>query len=75
MEESKDVIILCAYEDGEEDKCDELHLTADSSEGFTAGELLYKIHNQTVAYLEKLDYHFFEGLVDNGVHEQHSDIP
>ena len=40
----------------------DFNLMADNPSGFTAGELLYKIHNQVVDQLEKEDYRFFEGL-------------
>lgn len=76
VEESREVIVAFAYvNEDDEDKDCELRLTADSDEGFTAGELLYKIHNAVVADLEEGDCHFFEGLVENGVHEQYPDIP
>lgn len=38
-------------------------LTAAGEEGFTAGELLWKIHNAFTTYLSKGDHHFFEGLM------------
>ena len=37
-------------------------LTADNGESFTAGELLFKIHNETVEHLREDDHQFFEGL-------------
>ena len=74
VEESKEIVIACVYEE-EEEKIDIFRLTADSDAGFTAGELLYKIHNQVVEYLEEIDHHFFEGLVDSGTYEQYPDIP
>lgn len=40
----------------------EADLTADGEEGFTAGELLFKIHNAFAAQLSQGDHHFFEGL-------------
>ena len=73
--ENREIIVSFAYEDAEGDKMGEFRLTADSNKGFTTGELLYKIHNQVVEHLEKLDYHFFEGLIDNGTHEQYPAIP
>ena len=68
--ESREIIVAYAFvgEDDEDKDC-EFRLTADSEKGFTMGELLYKIHNQVVADLEELDYHFFEGLVENGEQE------
>jgi len=73
--ESNEVIIYYSYEEDDEQKDEEFHLTADNDKDFTAGELLYKIHNQVVEHLENLDYHFFEGLVNNGTDEQYPDIP
>jgi uncharacterized protein (TIGR02996 family) len=40
-----------------------VELTSDNGEFFTAGELLFKIHNAVVKQLRKIDHHFFEGLV------------
>jgi uncharacterized protein (TIGR02996 family) len=40
-----------------------LDLTSDNGEFFTAGELLFKIHNAVVEQLRQIDHHFFEGLV------------
>jgi hypothetical protein len=37
-------------------------LTADGPEGFTAGELLFKIHNMYTAALGEGDHIYFEGL-------------
>ena len=39
-----------------------LELTPDNGEAFTAGEILFKIHNAWVAVLRELDHKFFEGL-------------
>jgi hypothetical protein len=52
------------YRDDEEnDEIEEdFDLTADNNTGFTAGELLFKIHNQVIENLESEDHHFFEGL-------------
>lgn len=38
-------------------------LDADGPVGFTAGELLFKIHGAFAAQLSEGDHHFFEGLV------------
>jgi hypothetical protein len=38
-------------------------LTAGREEGFTAGELLFKIHNAFAPQLCEGDHHFFEGLM------------
>lgn len=68
------VHILCEYDYEPEDliegvTCDldagnlETTLTADDGgEGFTAGELLFKIHNAFSLYLREGDHNFFEGL-------------
>ncbi|MDR1403601.1 MAG: hypothetical protein LBJ60_07880 [Tannerellaceae bacterium] len=72
--QSKEVIILYSYWDENED--DEVEadfsLVADKN-FFTAGELLFKIHNKVVENLQDDDHHFFEGLTlytENG-HETH----
>ena len=73
--ENKQVIISYAYETANnENVCEEIRLSA-AGNAFTAGELLFKIHNQVVENLEILDYHFFEGLIDNGTHEKYPHIP
>lgn len=61
--ECKVVTVQYAYWNEEEnDETEEdFKLTADGN-GFTAGELLYKIHNRVVEHLEEEDRHFFEGL-------------
>lgn len=41
-------------------------LAADDGAAFTAGELLFKVHNAVVERLRDLDHHFFEGLVLDG---------
>ena len=35
---------------------------ADNGEGFTAGELLFKVHNYFVADLRQMDHQYFEGF-------------
>lgn len=61
--ECKVVTIQYAYwDEEEEDETEEdFKLTADGN-GFSAGELLFKIHNRVVGHLEEEDRHFFEGL-------------
>ncbi|MDR2144967.1 MAG: hypothetical protein LBE91_00705 [Tannerella sp.] len=49
-------------EEEEEEMEEDFNLIADSYSGFSAGDLLYKIHNQVVEKLEDDDHHFFEGL-------------
>ena len=39
-----------------------VELDCDDGKAFTAGELLYKVHNSVVKKLRDLDHHFFEGL-------------
>ncbi|MCC6123737.1 MAG: hypothetical protein IT426_02140 [Pirellulales bacterium] len=39
-----------------------LELVSDNGEYFTAGELLFKIHNAVVDQLSQIDHKFFEGL-------------
>ena len=41
---------------------DYVDLAADNQSNFTAGELLYKIHNQVVDVLKEENHQFFEGL-------------
>lgn len=59
----KEVTVQYAYwDEEEEDEIEEdFKLTADG-DGFTVGELLFKIHNRVVGNLENEDHHFFEGL-------------
>jgi uncharacterized protein (TIGR02996 family) len=52
-----------------------LDLTSDNGEFFTAGELLFKIHNAVVRQLRKIDHHFFEGLVREQGKESVGDEP
>lgn len=37
-------------------------LGAENGESFTAGELLFELHNAAVEQLWEIDHHFFEGL-------------
>lgn len=39
-----------------------VELAADDGEAFTAGELLFKVHNAVAAALTSRDHHYFEGL-------------
>ncbi|MDR1200077.1 MAG: hypothetical protein LBL58_00410 [Tannerellaceae bacterium] len=61
--QSKEVTILYTYwdENVEEEVEEDFSLVADKG-FFTAGELLFKIHNKVVENLENDDHHFFEGL-------------
>ena len=57
------ISVQYSYLDEAEDEIEEnFELAADNKSGFTAGELLYKIHNRVVDRLEDEDHHFFEGL-------------
>jgi hypothetical protein len=62
--ENQKVIIQYAYWGSvEEDVVEtEFDLETNNQSGFTADELLFKIHNQIVGKLEDEDHHFFEGL-------------
>lgn len=44
-----------------------LTLTSDDEKGFTALELLFKIHNAVVEELNDIDHHFFEGITLSAV--------
>ena len=57
----KEVTVQYAYWEEEDETEEDFRLTADG-DGFTAGELLFKIHNRVVGHLENEDHHFFEGL-------------
>lgn len=39
-----------------------VELVADNGRSFTAGELLFKVHNSFVAELRQMDHQYFEGL-------------
>ena len=39
-----------------------VELVADNGESFTAGELLFKVHNAFVADLRQMDHKYFEGF-------------
>ena len=47
----------------EDDKV--VDLAADDENGFSEGELLFKLHNAVVEDLDDRDHHFFEGLTLN----------
>jgi hypothetical protein len=50
------------WETDEEERLAEVILTADNGRSFTAGELLFKVHNSFVMQLDDLEHHFFEGF-------------
>ena len=58
------VTILYSYWNTKRNNVEEksFDLAASNQSGFTAGELMYKIHNQVVDRLENEDFRFFEGL-------------
>jgi hypothetical protein len=51
------------------DREPEVVLTADDGESFSAGELLFKVHNALVADLQELHHQFFEGFSLSGHQE------
>lgn len=61
--EKKTLSVQYSYwdEKTDEEVEEDFDLHADKG-AFTAGELLFKIHNQVVEKLEDDDHHFFEGL-------------
>ena len=60
----QNVTVQYAYWSNEEEDVieAECELVTDNQSGFTAGELLFKLHNHVVDKLEEEDHHFFEGL-------------
>lgn len=44
-------------------------LTADNGKSFTAGELLFKINNETVIDLKNDPHYYFEGLMYDGIED------
>jgi len=52
-----------------------LKLTSDNSEFFTAGKLLFKIHNAVFKQLREIDHHWFVGLVREQGKERTGDGP
>ncbi len=38
-------------------------LTAENGTSFSAGELMFALHNAVVEQLDEIDHHFFEGLL------------
>ena len=62
---SSKATILYSYWDYDIDEEVEevIELEADNETGFTAGELLYKVHNQVVEKLENESHHIFEGFL------------
>lgn len=51
-----------------------VELVADDGESFTAGELLFKVHNAFVAVLRQMDHKHFEGLTLSG-HQEPGEPP
>jgi hypothetical protein len=54
--------VVYTYWQGEEHLDGVVELTSDGVEGFSAGELLFKLHNAVVGPLRENDHCFFEGL-------------
>jgi hypothetical protein len=40
-----------------------IELASENGESFTAGDLLFQLHNAVVEHLREIDHHFLEGLV------------
>jgi hypothetical protein len=59
------VVYMCWQ--GDEQVEPVLELVSDHGESFTAGELLFKVHNAVVEQLREINHHFFEGL---GLHSR-----
>lgn len=51
---------------GEGELCHEVELSCDGVAGFTAGELLYKLHNAVIERVRGNWRHWFEGLCNPG---------
>jgi hypothetical protein len=62
---------LDEWDDGDEDEEENagVTLTADDRKAFSAGELMFKVHNAYVGQLRDRDHHFFEGFVFFGLRE------
>lgn len=54
------IVYMCWH--GEEQIEPIIELASDNGTSFTAGELLFKVHNAVVKQLRDIDHHFFEGL-------------
>jgi hypothetical protein len=54
------VFYMCWH--GDEQVEPVIELVSDNGEFFTAGELLFKVHNAVVEQLREINHHFFEGL-------------
>ncbi len=71
LEESDD---FDGYEDGEDYAALVADLVSDNGRDFTAGELLYKLHNAAVRHLDSVDHCYMEGLRLKG-EDPSSDVP
>jgi hypothetical protein len=61
--ESPRVIVRYFYDSiGEEQIWQEVELVSDNGESFTAGELLYKLHNAAIRHMSCSGHHWFEGF-------------
>ena len=56
------VAVRYRYWEGDEQVEPVITLEADDRRSFTAGELLFKLHNAVVEQLRDTDHHFLEGL-------------
>ncbi len=54
------VLYMC-WQDGDQVE-PIIELTSDNGKSFSAGELLFKVHNAVVEKLREIDHHFFEGF-------------
>jgi hypothetical protein len=54
--------VVVRHEEGEDEEDCEVTLNANDGKVFSAGELLFKVHNAFVNQLDGLDHHFFEGF-------------
>jgi hypothetical protein len=75
---SANVTVQYSYwdESEEEETEEDFDLVADNQSCFSAGELLFKIHNYVVEKLEEEDHHFFEGLtLWEGENYSNPDVP
>jgi len=72
---SKHVTIQYSYWDYDTDSEieEDFVLQAGSEAGFSAGELLYKVHNQVVEKIENETHNFFEGFL-LGQHEFYQNL-
>jgi hypothetical protein len=56
------IALIYEFWEGDDEVTKAVEVRADNDEFFTAGELLFKIHNLVTENLKGMDRHFFEGL-------------